>query len=228
MLNCVLNFFNVHIIMAAKPASPEILAQVQELAAEQKLASAAAHPPPPPPVASPPPAANASSAIGSMVKSLALTVPSSFLAGAALSKRNLPRAVPAVFLSIVLMSYDGLSRNGVSFRNIALVSLFISLLGIVPWAATYKDPKVSEAVLPRSLGAASLLFLIWVTFTSPQGNKTDAARGALIALMYAYLSGSIGWHGAQAQKSPLHRGWSLYSVALFIILFIFDFISQWK
>ena len=200
------------------------------LSVEQLKAAAfvAAPPPPAPPPPPPPPAATTSLAIGSMVKSLALTVPSSFLAGAALSKRNLPRAVPAVFLTIVLMSYDGLSRNGESFRNIVLVSLLISLVGIVPWAATYKDPKVSEAVLPRSLGAASLIFLICVTFTSAQGNKTDAARGALIALMYAYLSGSIGWHGAQAQKSPLHRGWSLYSVALFIILFIFDFISQLK
>jgi hypothetical protein len=202
-----------------KNQSPEQLAATAE---------ATRQPPAPPSPPPPPPAATTSSAIGSMVKSLALTVPSSFLAGAALSKRNLPRAVPAVFLTIVLMSYDGLSRNGMSFRNIALVSLLISLVSIVPWAATYKDPKASEAVLPWSLGAASLLFLIWVTFTSAPDNKPDAARGALIALMYAYLSGSIGWHGAQAQKSPLHRGWSLYSVALFIILFIFDFISQWK
>ena len=168
-----------------------------------------------------------------MARSWCTQVPLGFGSGFLLAKQNIPGAVLVSMLTSLFVSMDILGRKDLvdSYWPVLLgMTIVLTLVSVVPWAATLKKPTSpgKQLSLPLGITAAATICLLAAMIGTNKVGTGASLLGAIITLMYVLLSGSIGWHRAKATgpTAALHNGWALYSTVILLLLTLFDVISQ--
>jgi hypothetical protein len=167
------------------------------------------------------------SALPDLLMSWLAAVPTSFGAGWLLSQGK-PASVALIFLLSLMISMDIANRAGLEkgmFYGLAgLMAAILTVVSYTPWmVALKKDPKSAGA---KALPISGLLFAV-VTLAFAIGfgfmkQKEGGLQGGLITLMYVFVSGSMGYSGAQAKTNPSAKGNTIYMLGLLVLLTMFD------
>lgn len=167
------------------------------------------------------------SALPALLMSWLAAVPTSFGAGWLLSQGK-PASVALIFLLSLAISMDIANRAGLEkgmFYGLAgLMAAILTVVSYTPWmVALKKDPKSAGA---KALPISGLLFAV-VTLAFAIGfgfvkQKEGGLQGGLITLMYVFVSGSMGYSGAQAKTNPSAKGNTIYMLGLLVLLTMFD------
>jgi len=103
----------------------------------------------------------------------------------------------------------------------------LMFLGIyVPWVLTVdKKPedKTRTMALPLS-GLFASVIVLGVAAAAGGGDITRSAslQGAVITLMYMFVSSSLGYQAVRAKKEPGAKAQSIYMAGLLVLLLMFD------
>jgi len=167
------------------------------------------------------------SSLPALFMSWLAAVPTSFGAGWLLSQGK-PASVALIFLLSLGISMDIANRAGLEkgmFYGLAgLMAAILTVVSYTPWmVALKKDPKSAGA---KALPISGLLFAV-VTLAFSVGfgfmkQKEGGLQGGLITLMYVFVSGSMGYSGAQAKTNPSAKGNTIYMLGLLVLLTMFD------
>lgn len=166
-------------------------------------------------------------ALPALLMSWLAAVPTSFGAGWLLSQGK-PASVALIFLLSLMISMDIANRAGLEkgmFYGLAgLMAAILTVVSYTPWmVALKKDPKSGGS---KALPLSGLLFAV-VTLAFAIGfgfmkQKEGGLQGGLITLMYVFVSGSMGYSGAQAKTNPSAKGNTIYMLGLLVLLTMFD------
>jgi hypothetical protein len=169
--------------------------------------------------------------LGPLILSWLAAVPGSVASGALLgapvSAGSKAGAFIFMFLTSIFISMDIGGRAGAPGWKIGLLAVFLTVAAYTPWAATIniKDPKNKSraAALPLSglLYAAVLMIASGVMYGG-EVSKMAGLQGAVITLMYVFISSSLGYQAVRAKKDPVARGQTIYMAGLLLLITLFD------
>lgn len=164
---------------------------------------------------------------GSWVCAVPFSVASGALLGAPVSKGSKAGAAIMIFISSVLVSYDLCSRAGKGMGYVAPMAILMFLSVYLPWVLTInKDPKNKgrAAALPISGLLYALIAILFsaVMYGSGEVSRSAGLQGAVITLMYVFISTSLGYQSVRAKKDPVAKAQSIYMAGLLVLLTMFD------
>lgn len=164
---------------------------------------------------------------GSWVCAVPFSVASGALLGAPVSKGSKAGAAIMIFISSVLVSYDLCSRAGKGMGYVAPMAILMFLSVYLPWVlAINKDPKNKgrAAALPISGLLYALIAILFsaVMYGSGEVSRSAGLQGAVITLMYVFISTSLGYQSVRAKKDPVAKAQSIYMAGLLVLLTMFD------
>ena len=168
--------------------------------------------------------------LGPLILSWLAAVPGSVasgtLLGAPLSKGSKAGAFIFMFLTSIFIAGDICGRAGKDWKWMAPLAIALTLVAYVPWAASInKDPKNKSraAALPLSgLLYAVVLMGASLAMYGGEVSKMAGLQGAVITLMYVFISASLGYQAVRAKKDPVARGQSIYMAGLLLLITMFD------
>ena len=164
--------------------------------------------------------------LGPLILSWLAAVPGSVasgtLLGAPLSKGSKAGAFIFMFLTSIFIAGDICGRAGKDWKWMAPLAIALTLVAYVPWAASInKDPKNKSraAALPLSgLLYAVVLMGASLAMYGGEVSKMAGLQGAVITLMYVFISASLGYQAVRAKKDPVARAspsiWPVFCCSL--------------
>ena len=164
---------------------------------------------------------------GSWVCAVPFSLASGALLGAPVSKGSKAGSAIMIFISSVLVSYDLCSRAGKGMGYVAPMAILMFLSVYLPWVLTInKDPKNKgrAAALPISGLLYALIAILFsaVMYGSGEVSRSAGLQGAVITLMYVFISTSLGYQSVRAKNDPVAKAQSIYMAGLLVLLTMFD------
>ena len=165
--------------------------------------------------------------IGSWICSVPFSVASGALLGAPVSKGTKAGSAFMIFIASILVAYDLCSRAGKPLPWVIGMGIAMFLSVYLPWILTInKDPKNKgrTAALPASGLLFALIALVFsaIMYGSGDVSRSAGLQGAVITLMYVFVSSSLGYQSVRAKKDPVARAQSIYMAGLLVLLTMFD------
>jgi len=154
------------------------------------------------------------------------SIASGALLGAPVSAGSKAGAFIFMFLTSIFISMDIGSRAGTKGWAIGLLAVVLTVAAYAPWAASIsKDPKnkARAAALPISgILYAVVLMAASLAMYGGEVSRSAGLQGAVITLMYVFISTSLGYQAVRAKKDPVARAQSIYMAGLLLLITLFD------
>jgi hypothetical protein len=154
------------------------------------------------------------------------SIASGALLGAPVSAGSKAGAFIFLFLTSIFISMDIGSRAGTKGWAIGLLAVVLTVVAYAPWYASIsKDPKnkARAAALPISgILYAVVLMAASLAMYGGEVSRSAGLQGAVITLMYVFISSSLGYQAVRAKSDPVARAQSIYMAGLLLLITLFD------
>ena len=165
----------------------------------------------------------------SLFAAIPFSIASGTLLGAPVSKGTKSGAAIMIFIASLLISVDICSRAGKDYKYFIPMTILMFLGIYVPWVLTIDkkpDDKTRTMALPLS-GLFASLIVLGVAAAAGGGalTKSESLQGAVITLMYMFVSTSLGYQAVRAKKEPGAKAQSIYMAGLLVLLLMFDILG---